>query len=50
MIKKRLSIDNNLVVNHLWYMDDLKLFANKKKNLYKLLDCVGKFITDEVQS
>lgn len=33
-------------VSHLFYMDDLKLYAENKNHLHSLLDCVGKFSSD----
>lgn len=33
-------------LSHLWYMDDLKLFATTKQHLKNLLECVGKFSND----
>lgn len=37
---------NGTQLSHLWYMDDLKLFAKKKEDLHRLLDCVSKFSAD----
>lgn len=33
-------------LSHLWYMDDLKLYAGKKEHLQLQLDCVKKFSND----
>ena len=33
-------------ISHLWYMDDLKLYAESKKHLHDLLTCVARFSTD----
>lgn len=44
--KKGYSIDREIQISHLWYMDDLKLYSSKKEHLQKLLECVGKFSSD----
>lgn len=33
-------------ISHLWYMDDLKLYASRKNHLHELIDCVGRFSRD----
>lgn len=41
-----LKIQNPYVISHLWYMDDLKLYADSKEHLENLLGCVEKFSRD----
>lgn len=41
--KNHQTNDTNTKFFYLWYIDDLKVFARKTEDLYKLLNCVEKF-------
>lgn len=44
--KKRYVLENNSIqISHVWFMDELTLFA-EKNDLQRLLDYVGQFSTD----
>lgn len=46
-LKKGYSLPHSKVqISHLWYMDDLKLFARQKNHLQDLLKAVGRFSSD----